>query len=125
LAEKIKKEVDAKTFVECKELEVKEGDLNSPIWIMEVNGEFKVVVDPVMYIKMMKDMNDLLEEVLELKLERAIFNSFPIDYEDVKAIVLKEMKEHPDKNIDEILDKIKLENPNLFYKLDINFEKEE
>jgi len=125
LAEKIKKEVDAKTFVECKELEVKEGDLNSPIWIMEVNGEFKVVVDPVMYIKMMKDMNDLLEEVLELKLERAIFNSLPIDYEDVKAIVLKEMKEHPDKNIDEILDKIKLENPNLFYKLDINFEKEE
>ena len=125
MAEKIKKEVDAKTFVECKELEVKEGDLTSPIWIMEVNGEFKVVVDPVMYIKMMKDMNDLLEEVLELKLERAIFNSFPIDYEDVKAIVLKEMKEHPDKNIDEILDKIKLENPNLFYKLDINFEKEE
>ena len=123
MAEKIKKELNTQTLVECKELEVKEGSLDSPIWIMEVKDKLKIVVEPEMYLNMMKDMNELLDEMLELKLEKAILSEFPVDYEDVKAVVLKELEEHPDKNIYEIIRKIKLENPNLFYNIDLDIDK--
>jgi len=119
LAEKIAKKVDSKTIVKCNDLEIIEGDLNSSLWIMEVDGKLKVVMDVDEYMGLMEMSKKILKENFELKLEKAILSEFPIDYDDVKAVVLEEMK-NSDKSIDEIVKKIKLEHPNLFYNLDLD-----
>ena len=117
---KTAEKLNSKTIVECKDLEIIEGDLKNPLWIMQIKNDIKVVLDVDEYIKIMKLNEELLKEIFELKLERAILSEFPIDYDDVKAVVLEEMKKNSDKDLEEIVDKIKLEHPNLFYNFDIN-----
>ena len=114
------KKLDSKTIVECKDLEVIEGDLKNHLWIMQTDNDIKVVLDVDEYVQVMKLNENLLKENFELKLERAILSQFPIDYDDVKAVVLKEMKKHNDKDLEGIIDQIKLEHPNLFYSLDVD-----
>jgi len=123
LAEKIIKkaeEFDVDTIVECNDLKVIKGDLNSSLWIMKVGDKLKAVVDADEYMEFLENLNNLLNENLELRLERAILSQFPIDYEDVKAVVLEEMKKDKNKSIEEIVNKVKLEHPNLFYNLEID-----
>jgi len=120
LAEKIAQKIDTKTIVKCKDLEVVEGDLNFPLWVMEVKDKIKVVLDIEEYINILNMSKKLLKENFELRLEKAILGEFPIDYEDVKAVVLEEMKRYPDKNIEDIVHKVKIEHPNLFYNLDLD-----
>ncbi|MEO1922917.1 MAG: DUF2603 domain-containing protein [Nautiliaceae bacterium] len=120
MAKEIAKKVNAKTLVECKDLEVLEGDLNSPTWVMITpDKKLKVVLDSEEYIDFMETFKKTLKENIELKLEKAILSEFPIDYDDVKAVVLEEMKKS-DKSIQEIVEKVKLEHPNLFYNLDLD-----
>ena len=119
MAEKVAKKIDSKTIVRCNDLEVIDGDLNAPMWVMEVDGKLKVVMDVDEYIDLMEMSKKILKENFELKLEKAILSEFPIDYDDVKAVVLEEMK-NSDKSIDEIVEKVKLEHPNLFYNLDLD-----
>jgi len=120
LAKKTAKQINSKTIVKCNDLELIEGDLNSPLWVMMINDKVKVVMDIDEYLTFMENTKKLLKENLELKLEKAILSEFPIDYDDVKAVVLEEMKKNEDKSIQEIVNKIKLEHPNLFYNLDID-----
>ena len=117
---KTAEKLNSKTIVQCNDFEVIKGDLKSPLWMMEINNEIKVVLDVDEYIKIMKINDELLRENFELRLERAILSEFPIDYDDVKAVVLEEMKKDKNKSLEEIVNKIKLEHPNLFYSLDIN-----
>jgi len=119
LAEKVAKKIDSKTIVRCNDLEVIEGDLNAPMWVMEVGDKIKVAMDVDEYMDLMEMSKKILKENFELKLEKAILSEFPIDYDDVKAVVLEEMK-NSDKSIDEIVEKVKLEHPNLFYNLDLD-----
>ncbi|WP_456470530.1 DUF2603 domain-containing protein [Caminibacter sp.] len=119
MAKEIAKKINVKTLVECKDLEVLEGDLNSPTWVMITpDKKLKVVLDSEEYIDFMETFKSTLKENIELKLEKAILSEFPIDYDDVKAVVLEEMKKS-DKSIQEIVEKVKLEHPNLFYNLDL------
>ena len=112
--------LNSKTIVECKDLEVIEGDLKNPLWIMKIKDDVKVVLDVDEYLKIMKLNEKLLKDNFELRLEKAILSEFPIDYDDVKAVVLEEMKKNKDKSLEEIVDKIKLEHPNLFYDFDLD-----
>jgi len=114
------KKLNSKTILECKDFEIKEGDLKNPIWIMQINNELKVVLGIDEYLQIMKMNEKLLKENFELKLERAILSEFPIDYDDVKAVVLEKMKKEEDKNLEKIINQIKLEHPNLFYSLDVD-----
>ena len=120
MAEKVAKKIESKTIVRCNDLEVIEGDINSPLWVMEVGDKIKVALDVDEYIEFMEMSKKLLKENFELKLEKAILSEFPIDYDDVKAVVLEEMKKNSDKSIEEVVNKIKLEHPNLFYNLDLD-----
>jgi len=120
LAEKVAKKIETQTIVRCNDLELIQGDLNSPLWVMEVGDKIKVVLDVDEYMEFMEMSKKLLKENFELKLEKAILSEFPIDYDDVKAVVLEEMKKDGDKSIEEVVDKIKLEHPNLFYNLDLD-----
>ena len=121
MAEKIAKKlnINEKTVVECKDFEVIEGDLKNPLWILMINNELKIALEVNEYMKLMETLKNVMKENFELKLEKAILNEFPIDYDDVKAVVLEEMKRNSEASIDEILDKVKLEHPNLFYNIEL------
>ncbi len=112
--------LNSKTIVKCKDIEVVEGDLNSDLWVMEVKDKIKAVLDIDEYLKIMEMIKKLMKENFELKLEKAILSEFPIDYDDVKAVVLEEMKKNPEININEVINKIKLEHPNLFYNIELD-----
>ncbi len=120
MAEKVAKKIETQTIVRCNDLELIQGDLNSPLWVMQTGDKIKVVLDVDEYMEFMEMSKKLLKENFELKLEKAILSEFPIDYDDVKAVVLEEMKKDGDKSIEEVVDKIKLEHPNLFYNLDLD-----
>ena len=120
MAKKVAKKLDSKTIVRCKEYEILQGDLNSSLWVLEIDNKLKVAMDVDEYIEMMELTKKILKENFELKLEKAILSEFPIDYDDVKAVVLEEMKKDTQKSIDEIINKIKLEHPNLFYNIDLD-----
>jgi hypothetical protein len=120
MVEKIKKLNPNPAVIECRDYEIKEGDKNSSLWVIEIDGKPKVALDFDEYISLMEGMKKLMKEVFELKLEKAILSEFPIDYDDVKAVVLEEMKNNPDMNLNELVKKIKTEHPNLFY--DINMD---
>jgi len=120
MARETAEKLNTKTIVECKKLELIEGDLSEPMWVMLTQDKnIKVVISPEDYISMMETLKAVMKENLELKLEKAILSEFPIDYEDVKAVVLEEMKKS-DKSIKEIVEKVKLEHPNLFYNIDLD-----
>ncbi|GAB6046111.1 hypothetical protein JCM11957_17100 [Caminibacter profundus] len=120
MARETAEKLNTKTIVECKKLELIEGDLSEPMWVMLTqDNNVKVVISPEDYISMMETLKGVMKENLELKLEKAILSEFPIDYEDVKAVVLEEMKKS-DKSIKEIVEKVKLEHPNLFYNIDLD-----
>jgi len=122
LAEKVAKKLNIteKTIVECKDFEVIEGNLENPLWILKIEDKLKVVLEVDEYMKLMDTLKNVMKENFELKLEKAILSEFPVDYDDVKAVVLEEMKQNEDASINEIIDKVKLEHPNLFYNLDLD-----
>ena len=122
MAEKVAKKLNIteKTIVECKDFEVIEGNLENPLWILKIEDKLKVVLEVDEYMKLMDTLKNVMKENFELKLEKAILSEFPVDYDDVKAVVLEEMKQNEDASINEIIDKVKLEHPNLFYNLDLD-----
>jgi len=122
LAEEVAKKLNIteKTVVECKDFEVIEGNLDSPLWILMIQDKLKIVLEVDEYMKLMETLKNVMKENFELKLEKAILSEFPVDYDDVKAVVLEEMKQNENATIDEILNKVKLEHPNLFYNLDLD-----
>ncbi len=120
MARETAKKLETKTVVKCNDIEVLEGDLNSPLWVMVTPEEkLKVVMDIEEYMSMMEALKQAMKENIDLKLEKAILSEFPIDYEDVRAVVLEEMK-NSDENIQEIVKKVKTQHPNLFYNLEID-----
>ena len=62
MAKKIAKEVNSKTIIKCKEYEIIEGDINSPLWVIEIDGKLKVAIDANEYLEMMELTNKLLKE---------------------------------------------------------------
>ena len=121
MAEKIAKKlnINKKTVIECKDFEIIEGDLQNSLWFMQINNQIKVVLDVEEYMKLMESMKNIMKENFELKLEKAILSEFPVDYDDVKAVVLEEMKKNENASIYDIIDKVKLEHPNLFYNVEL------
>ena len=120
MAKEIANQIKSNTIVECKELEVIEGDLNSSLWvIITPDNKMKVAMDVEEYLEFVENLKELMKENFELKMEKAILSEFPIDYDDVKAVVLEEMKENVDKSVYEVVQKVKTEHPNLFYNLNL------
>jgi hypothetical protein len=107
----------SKTIIKCKDYELLGDKNNTDPWILLLDNDIKVAVDAKEYVKFVENFKKLLKENFELRLEKAILSHFPIDYEDVKAVVLEELK-NSNKSIEEVVDKVKIEHPNLFYTLD-------
>ena len=121
MAEKIaeKLNITDKTVIECKDYELLRGDMKNPLWILKIHDELRVVLEVDEYMRLLETLKKVMKENFELKLEKAILSEFPVDYDDVKAVVLEEMKKNSEASVDEILDKVKLEHPNLFFKVEL------
>ncbi len=114
------KQLKSDTIVKCNNFEVVQGNIDNALWIMKIENKLKVVLDTNEYKEIMEMAKKLMKENFELKLEKTILSEFPIDYDDVKAVVLEEMKKNNQQNIEQTVNKIKIEHPNLFYNLNVD-----
>jgi hypothetical protein len=112
--------LDTKTKVKIKDIDVEliEGDLEEKPWLIESEGKNYVLLEEDQYDKLILLLRNILEENLEFKIEERVMNEFPVDFDDVKLVVKKEMEE---KNLplDKAINKVKTDYPNLFHKVRI------
>jgi len=118
--------LDPRTHVKVKNIDVEllAGDLKEKPWLIESDGKNYVLLEEEQYDKIIELLKELLEQNLELKMEQRILNEMPVDVEDVKAVVKKEIEDE-NLSIDEAINKVKNNYPNLFHKIEFeNFLKE-
>ena len=110
-----------KTLVKIENIDVKvlEGDLKEKPWLIENDNKNYVLLEESQYNKLLDFLKDVLDKNLEFKMEQKILNEMPLDYEDVKAVVKKEIDEKH-LSIEEAIKEVKFNYPNLFHQqLDI------
>ena len=112
--------LDPRTKVKIKDIDVEliEGDLSEKPWLIESEGKNYVLLEEEQYDKLLLLLNNILEENLEYKIEQNIMSEFPVDFEDVKLVVKKEMEEE-NLPLNEAIKKVKTEYPNLFHKIQL------
>ena len=118
--------LDPRTHVKVKNLDVEviKGELSEKPWLIESEGKNYILLEEEQYDDLIRLLKDVLEQNLELKLEQRILNEMPVDIEDVKTVVKKEI-EDGNLSIEEAINKVKTEYPNLFHKIEFeNFLKE-
>ena len=118
--------LDPRTHVKVKniDVEVLAGDLKEKPWLIESEGKNYVLLEEEQYDDLINFLKEVLEQNLELKMEQRILNEMPIDLEDVKAVVKKEIEDE-NLSIEEAINKVKNNYPNLFHKIEFeNFLKE-
>ena len=118
--------LDPRTHVKVKNIDVEllAGDLKEKPWLIESEGKNYVLLEEEQYDKIIELLKELLEQNLELKMEQRILNEMPVDVEDVKAVVKKEIEDE-NLSIEEAINKVKNNYPNLFHKIEFeNFLKE-
>jgi hypothetical protein len=107
--------LDPRTYVKVKDIDVEvvEGELNEKPWLIESKGKNYILLEEEQYDKLISLLKNVLEENLEMKMEQRILSEYPVDLEDVKAVVKKEIEEN---NIDIItaIKRVKKQYPNLF-----------
>jgi hypothetical protein len=107
--------LDPRTYVKIKniDVEVVEGELSEKPWFIESEEKNYILLEEEQYDKLITLLKEVLEENLEMKMEQRILSEYPVDLEDVKAVVKKEIEEN---NIDIItaIKRVKKQYPNLF-----------
>jgi len=112
--------LDPRTKVKIKDIDVEliEGDLQEKPWLIEEKEKNYVLMEEEQYDKLILLLRNVLEENLELKIEERVMNEFPVDFDDVKLVVKKEMEEE-NLPLDKAINKVKTEYPNLFHEFKI------
>ena len=107
--------LDPRTYVKIKDIDVEvlEGKLEEKPWLIESKKGRYILLEEEQYDKIMHLLRDVLEDNLEMRLERRILSEFPKDVDDVKVVVKKEIEEN-NLDINSAINKVKNEYPNLF-----------
>jgi hypothetical protein len=107
--------LDPRTYVKIKDIDVEvlEGKLEEKPWLIESKKGRYILLEEEQYDKIMHLLRDVLEDNLEMRLERRILSEFPKDVDDVKVVVKKEIEEN-NLDINSAINKVKKEYPNLF-----------
>jgi hypothetical protein len=79
------------------------------------DGEERVGLKREEYFQMMEMVEKILDENFNYRLEQEILKTFPIDFEDVKSVVLAKMEEDKSLTLEEAVSRVKREHPNLFH----------
>ena len=100
------------------EFDVKDNKkLKLPL-IAEKDNKKYYVMDEEQFLSLAEVIGEIVEENFYLTLEMKLLEYFPIDFDDVRAVVIQEVEEN-DLSIDEAIEKVKRENPHLF-RTDLN-----
>ena len=112
--------LEPKTEVKIKDIDVEviSGDLKDKPWFIESEGKNYILLEDTQYKKIIDFINKLLDENIEYKLEQKIMSEFPVDFDDVKVVVKKEMDEKH-LSINEAVAEVKKSHPNLFMRMNI------
>lgn len=102
-------------------------DDGEPWFVIDENEKIHALVTIDTLTKMVKNLNDAHQENFDLKLERTIWQHFPVDFGDVWVVAMDEIKKMAKKsdkatavklNLDKLISDIKKKHPSLF--MDIN-----
>jgi hypothetical protein len=112
---------------EIKDLKLVSGEWssNSAFIVDKENHENISLMLPVEFmIKLLESVKGTIKDNFEIKMEKAILNEMPIDYNDVLTVVMHELdtkKERKDKSvdIDKVVQIVKKKHPNLFYEMNL------
>jgi hypothetical protein len=100
------------------EFDVKDNKkLKLPL-IAEKDNKKYYVMDEEQFLSLAEVIGEIVEENFYLTLEMKLLEYFPVDFDDVRAVVIQEVEEN-DLSIDEAIEKVKRENPHLF-RTDLN-----
>ncbi len=121
-------EIEKTENPDIRTLSLKSGswDNKEPWFIIDENQKLHTMVSIDTMHKFIENFRELQKENFDLKLEKTILQHIPIDYQDVWAVAMDEIKKLAQKeedtkslNIDleRLLRKIKKDHPNLFLNL--------
>lgn len=112
-----------------KQLNLKSGSWSAtkPWFIVDENQKLHTLMSINSVNKIVKNFRETQEENFNLKLEKVIWQNIPIDYQDVWAVAMDEIKalvaskekdtQVINVDLEELITKIKAEHPNLFLNL--------
>lgn len=110
---------------ECKNLKLISSKFGKEPWFAIDDESLKVIVQSDLLLAILHSLRNAERENFELKLERSILQRYPIDFNDVWAVAIDEIRNYKHSpsslNLDKILDNIKKKHPNLFINLDAHF----
>ncbi len=101
-----------------------EGD--QPWFVVDESGTVHALTSVAALMHFIQTMQSSTNENFSLKLEKAIWQHFPIDFHDVWVVAMNELQKRlatsPDSrvlevDIDRLIDRIHREHPNLFYRI--------
>jgi hypothetical protein len=109
-----------------KSLELLSGDWadENPWFVVDESGTVHALTSVASLMHFIQTMQGASNENFSLKLEKAIWQHFPIDFHDVWVVAMSELQKQLEKNrdsrilevdIDHLIDRIHREHPNLFY----------
>ncbi|QKF85627.1 DUF2603 domain-containing protein [Campylobacter blaseri] len=108
-------------------LESGRWDSDKPLFGVDEDNNLYATISVETLKGMIKSYRKIANENFKLKLEKSIAQTFPVDFGDVWAVSLDEIKKRASKgskeeilniDLDEVLIDIKKRHPNLFLKLD-------
>ncbi len=113
---------------DVKMLSLKSGswDNKEPWFVIDEDQKLHTMVSIDTMNKLIKNFKELQQDNFDLKLEKTILQHVPIDYQDVWAVAMDEIKKIALKNnnskmvnvdLERLLREIKKEHPNLFLNL--------
>lgn len=112
-----------------KQLNLKSGSWSTtkPWFVVDENQKLHTMMSINSVNKIVKNFRETQEENFNLKLEKVIWQNIPIDYQDVWAVAMDEIKfliANKDQDtqvinvdLEKLITKIKAEHPNLFLNL--------
>lgn len=111
---------------EIKQLNLKSGSwkASEPWFVVDENQKLHTMMSINSVNKIVKNFRETQEENFNLKLEKTIWQNIPIDFQDVWAVAMDEIKSIANSkdedtkvinvDLEELITKIKTEHPNLF-----------
>ena len=122
-------EIEKTDDTNVKRLNLKSGSwkANEPWFVVDENRKLHTKMSMHSVNKIIENFRDTQEENFNLKLEKTIWQNIPIDFQDVWAVAMDEIKSMATQetqetkvinvDLEELINKIKQEHPNLFLNL--------
>ncbi|GHV59679.1 UPF0763 protein [Campylobacterota bacterium] len=101
-----------------------EWDPKKPWFVVDEDGGIHALTSVESFLKFINSVHTVSSENFSLKLEKAIWRNFPVDFQDVWAVAIGELETRlaKDRNtrilevdIESMVERIRQEHPNLFY----------